>query len=1131
MATVYSLICWGGAAGKSATGATATDIITLTNHGIRAGTGVVPQSTVSGVTAGTIYYVYPIAASTFYLYDTYENSLVGGATGRINITATTAFILKSAYYLALSNKSRWTTDGVERIYPGITEWNAGRAGCSPLDEEVCEIGMAWTEYLSGTATLNIAIPAGAYRIETKINGVRTPAFHAGNFSTGFRALVRYAWGGLNLTSPQGLVDGFVIEDIRSDYRVLSLVLLTGFLCEARNMRIIGNEAAPSSSTGIQLFGILTKAVNCIVTGTYYGIQIYQYGAYPSIHNCITTKNVIGMDCGNTGSANGHGSSVYNNVSLGNTTLNWFNVNMTNFRGASNNLGAPGEAWVKAPGIRLETTETTPFAGIFQDFVNTLLAPASATSPLAENGIAYYGAINTDIKESYRPAYPGSNYGVAISAGSFVTGMSYTITTVGTTNFILIGASANTVGVVFKASGIGSGNGTATLNAGIDVGAYEFDLGYSGWPQTQTYTVAGAVIDRIKIAKQSDGSEIYNSTVLPDNEPSTFSASVPVYIYIRKGSAAPYYHPLKLSATIDPINGLVYDTTGLQQEDIAAHDYSATAVASDWTFDSNTGAITHALGTTRYAVRDLYSWHQDYYDGITTIDDTPLMRGITPSIFELINSGTISTAHLADLKGGSIEFGNGDLWTNLWTTDTMAAAHSIYVVQAGAKYTAFWVNGPLDILLQVSDAGVLRDSGLVDVYTRPWGYTYANYQADLSAGGSVVAPISTFVDAAITDTEVTVAGWNDIVISFGTYSLDFADGDGLRTYYCRINCNGRPLSQVYQFAQYVTRDTSVTTLNGVAGWKYKSARAGYYNNTAAPFGTYAGGLWTLAKGVWLDNVPSGDLLNYIVTDDSGLTHQKVVALNQSISITGVITGSRVQIYDTTNNIELFNSTVGPYYWEDPLAPVGDRVIRVRIHYVLGASAKEFIEAYIGTCGTSLSTKDLSYLASQQNDVTYNSNGIDGSSVTGVTFVDAAIDVMNINLTAPINLQNLYAAWVYYAFTVTGIATDIDYIKAIDVANYVYSNLIWKNTSSPAIPLKITGGYAWDANTLDPMDLIDTTGGTIFLAPPHVVSNVVTVGGVNVITGDIADVPTTSEIVTAIQADSQTLTVPKFLALKG
>jgi len=48
----------------------------------------------------------------------------------------------------------------------------------------------------------------------------------------------------------------------------------------------------------------------------------------------------------------------------------------------------------------------------------------------------------------------------ITAGSFVATKQYTIRTVGTTDYTLIGAVANTVGVLFTATGVGSGDGIA-----------------------------------------------------------------------------------------------------------------------------------------------------------------------------------------------------------------------------------------------------------------------------------------------------------------------------------------------------------------------------------------------------------------------------------------------------------------------------------------------------------------------------------------------------------------------------------------------------------------------------------------------------------------------------------------------
>jgi len=65
------------------------------------------------------------------------------------------------------------------------------------------------------------------------------------------------------------------------------------------------------------------------------------------------------------------------------------------------------------------------------------------------------------------------FGVStIDAGYFIIGRSYTISYVGTTNFVAVGAASNTTGVTFVATGIGSGTGTATT-------AYEWST-----PQTQ-----------------------------------------------------------------------------------------------------------------------------------------------------------------------------------------------------------------------------------------------------------------------------------------------------------------------------------------------------------------------------------------------------------------------------------------------------------------------------------------------------------------------------------------------------------------------------------------------------------------------------------------------------------------------
>lgn len=54
-------------------------------------------------------------------------------------------------------------------------------------------------------------------------------------------------------------------------------------------------------------------------------------------------------------------------------------------------------------------------------------------------------------------------GTQTNAGAFIVGQTYLITLIGTTNFQLIGAVSNTVGLYFVATGVGAGTGTAKLS--------------------------------------------------------------------------------------------------------------------------------------------------------------------------------------------------------------------------------------------------------------------------------------------------------------------------------------------------------------------------------------------------------------------------------------------------------------------------------------------------------------------------------------------------------------------------------------------------------------------------------------------------------------------------------------------
>ena len=74
---------------------------------------------------------------------------------------------------------------------------------------------------------------------------------------------------------------------------------------------------------------------------------------------------------------------------------------------------------------------------------------------------------TSTKVSHDPGVYFRLQSQDVSAGSFLVGAKYVIKTIGTTKFNLIGASNNTVGLVFTATGIGTGTGVASVYLAAD----------------------------------------------------------------------------------------------------------------------------------------------------------------------------------------------------------------------------------------------------------------------------------------------------------------------------------------------------------------------------------------------------------------------------------------------------------------------------------------------------------------------------------------------------------------------------------------------------------------------------------------------------------------------------------------
>ena len=103
-------------------------------------------------------------------------------------------------------------------------------------------------------------------------------------------------------------------------------------------------------------------------------------------------------------------------------------------------------------------------------------------------------------------FTASSTGLTL-AGSFVIGDSYTIVFVGNTDFVAIGAASNTIGVTFTATGIGSGNGTAFQGSGTATAQTYTTVEVAASDVTGTFAVDQFISDNLGVLPRN--AQIYS----------------------------------------------------------------------------------------------------------------------------------------------------------------------------------------------------------------------------------------------------------------------------------------------------------------------------------------------------------------------------------------------------------------------------------------------------------------------------------------------------------------------------------------------------------------------------------------------------------------------------------------------
>jgi hypothetical protein len=228
------------------------------------------------------------------------------------------------------------------------------------------------------------------------------------------------------------------------------------------------------------------------------------------------------------------------------------------------------------------------------------------------------------------------------------------------------------------------------------------------------------------------------------------------------------------------------------------------------------------------------------------------------------------------------------WTNVYTLGTLFGTPQLYIIRDDVRITEWgtgtsewWDTGHIDVLMLIQEAGTelgddltTADTGYVQVYDRDWTHLWDWFEIDLGPGGRQAVPLSTANDLNNQTAEGTVATWSDVVISVaGPYSEDIGDGAGAQNYDYSINCGGRPLDEVYERLKYVVREGETTAIDGMDGEQYVTVvgqEGTYAPVKAAPFGSFAGGTFFGARGIWIYNMDGNDSENYQLIDSAGTT---------------------------------------------------------------------------------------------------------------------------------------------------------------------------------------------------------------------------------------------------------------------
>lgn len=389
-------------------------------------------------------------------------------------------------------------------------------------------------------------------------------------------------------------------------------------------------------------------------------------------------------------------------------------------------------------------------------------------------------------------------------------------------------------------------------------------------------------------------------------------------------------------------------------------------------------------------------------------------GATSKYVFQVDTSAVGTARTPYYKN----FSSGETITDTTTGTITSGSASTTIVSGWDDITVAFVNGTITYsatsgALTAGEKVTQATSGATGIFL----YQTTTTGAGTATLGNVVGTFNNtnVVTGAISAKTFTSSG---TLTSAHTMNKNFTQQSAF-PYDIIINAGsiynaGRTMANVYEYLKFITQENSTfqmytvvgTTITPLDGEEYIQAYTGYTPVKSAPFGTFAGGKFFGAQGVWTEGLASGQSYQYI--DSNGTNREPYASI--VITVSSVVSGDRVSVLITTSSLveknmyqsHATNNVVGDTTFDHDGTPTT----------AIDTPDAGIIRVVDASANTEHRFRYASWTGSTFTLVTagMTTGTVDASDVTGTTFTDAGADFSAI-LPGDLVRNNTDGAWAH------------------------------------------------------------------------------------------------------------------------